>query len=111
MEQNQKIRLVMETLQVWTLFLNFGISIVLLLWRYGKIRTSFETPLSKNAAASWLEKPSEYRQTFLKNSVFQLSYRIKNIQASHTNNIHTGEKICCFCYIWRFAGPFFSERM
>ena len=33
------------------------------------------------------------------------------IEASYTNNIHTGEKVCCCCYMGRFVSRFFSERV
>ena len=35
-----------------------------------------------------------------KNGVFQLSHKIKNfIEASYTDKMHTGEKVCPCCYI------------
>ena len=55
------------------LFLNFGISTALLLWRKRKLQTSFKTLVSKKA----VEKISTSRQTFIKNTAFQLSHRIK----------------------------------
>ena len=41
------------------------------------------------------------------------SYHIKEkifIKASYTNNIRTGEKFYCCCYIWMFMSRFFSEK-
>ena len=95
----------------WNLALAL-VSTALLLWRYGKIRTSFKTLVSKKTAIRQLKK--SYCNDKLWEKITSSSYHMEQktfIEASCIYNIHTGENHFCSCYFWKFVSRLDSDRL
>ena len=91
------------------MFFNFGISAVLLLRRYYKIRTSFKTLVLKKTTI-WRLKKSQIND----NDKLFSNYHMRSktsIKTSFIYNIRTGEESFCSCFCGGFVNRFDRDRV